>query len=276
MDVGKATETFIQRMHSKNWSKSTVDNYASQLRCFLNEFKSKPKAKEISANEIEKYLLSKVQVNTRKHARCAIQAFYTLVICQPMKLAHIPWPKKERKLPQPIDASDVQAMLKCCNNLKHKAIIALLYGCGLRVSEVINLKIENIDSKKNIINIIAGKGKKDRQVMLDASLLDLLRKYYIAYKPKEYLFNGQFDLQYSERSINQFLKKYAEAAGIKQHVHAHLLRHCFATHSLEQGTDIKLIQNLLGHNSIKTTLIYTHVSTALISKTTSPIAHLQL
>jgi site-specific recombinase XerD len=276
MDVGKAIELFIQRMDSKNWSKSTVQNYASQVRCFLTEFKNKPKAKEISANEIEKYLLTKVQVNTRKHARCGIQAFYTLVIFQPMKLAHIPWPKKERKLPQPIDASDVQALIKCCTNIKHKAIIALLYGCGLRVSEVINLKIADIDSKKNIINIIAGKGKKDRQVMLDASLLDLLRKYYIAYKPNEYLFNGQFEIKYSDRSINEFLKKYAKMAGIKTNVHAHLLRHCFATHSLEQGTDLRLIQNLLGHNSIKTTLIYTHVSTALISKTTSPLAHLQL
>jgi len=263
-------------MQSKNWSQSTIDNYASQVRCFLREFKSRDRARNITADEIEKYLLQKVQINTRKHARCGIQAFYKLAINQPMKLAHIPWPKKERKLPQPIDASDVQKLLKVCTNLKHKTIIALLYGCGLRVSEVINMKIKDIDSTKNIINIIAGKGKKDRQVMLAPELLSLLRKYYQAYRPKEYLFNGQFDLQYSDRSINEFLKKYAKLAGIRQNLHAHLLRHCFATHSLEQGTDISLIQKLLGHNSIKTTMIYTHVSTNIIANTHSPLSSLAL
>lgn len=276
MDIVQAEKIFVQRMQSKNWSKSTIENYTSQVRCFLRCFKNKDRARNITANEIEQYLLSVHQINTRKHARCGIQAFYTLVVNQPMKLAHIPWPKKERKLPQPLDANDVQAMLAVCSNLKHKAIIALLYGCGLRVSEVINLKITDIDSQKNIINIIAGKGKKDRQVMLDNSLLNLLRKYYMQYKPTDYLFNGQFDSKYSERSINQFLKKYASEAGVKQRVHAHLLRHCFATHSLEQGIDIRLIQKLLGHNNIKTTLIYTHVSTALISKTPSPISTLSL
>ncbi len=276
MDIVQAEKLFVQRMQSKNWSKSTIDNYASQVRCFLREFKARDRARNITADEIEKYLLQKVQINTRKHARCGIQAFYKLAINQPMKLAHIPWPKKERKLPQPIDASEVQKLLKVCTNLKHKTIIALLYGCGLRVSEVINLKIKDIDSTKNIINIIAGKGKKDRQVMLAPELLLLLRKYYQAYRPKEYLFNGQFDLQYSDRSINEFLKKYAKLAGIKQNLHAHLLRHCFATHSLEQGTDISLIQKLLGHNSIKTTMIYTHVSTNIIANTHSPLSSLAL
>lgn len=276
MDIVQANKIFVQRMQSKNWSDRTIKNYASQVNCFLQNFASRDRARNITANEIEQYLLTKVQVNTRKHARCGIQAFYKLVVSQPMKLQHIPWAKKEKKLPQPIDATEVQKLLQVCANAKHKAIIALLYGCGLRVSEVINLKIKDIDSVKNIITIIAGKGKKDRQVMLDASLLNLLRAYYKQYKPKEYLFNGQFDVQYSERSINEFLKKYAALAGIKQRIHAHLLRHCFATHSLEQGTDIRLIQNLLGHSSIKTTLIYTHVSSALIAKTPSPLAQLQL
>lgn len=276
MDIVQANKIFVQRMQSKNWSISTIKNYASQVNCFLQNFASRDRARNITANEIEQYLLTKVKVNTRNHARCGITAFYKLVINQPMKLAHIPFPKKEKKLPQPIDASDVQKLLQVCTNVKHKAIIALLYGCGLRVSEVINLKIADIDSTKNIINIIAAKGKKDRQVMLDASMLQLLRSYYKAYTPQLYLFNGQFEPQYSERSINQFLKKYAAMAGIKQRIHAHLLRHCFATHSLEQGTDIKIIQKLLGHNNIKTTEIYTHISTALIAKTTSPLAHLKL
>jgi integrase/recombinase XerD len=276
MDIVQAEKIFVQRMTSKNWAKSTCDNYASQVRVFLRTFKDRDRARNITADEIEQYLNNNAVINSRKHARCAIQAFYKLVVQQPMKLNHVPWPKKEKKLPQPIDISEVQLLIDACESLKHKAIICLLYGCGLRVSEVINLRITDIDSKRNVINIICGKGKKDRQVMLDASLLEILRNYYSTYKPKEYLFNGQCSLQYSERSINQFLKKYADKAKINKRVHAHLLRHCFATHSLEQGTDISRIQKLLGHNSIKTTLIYTHVSTALIANTVSPLARLNV
>lgn len=276
MDIVQAEKTFVQRMTSKNWSKSTMDNYASQVRCFLRQFQTRDRARNITASEIEQYLNERVAINTRKHARCAIQAFYSLAVNQPMKLQHIPWPKKDRKLPQPIEASDIKKMLDVCQNLKHKAIICLLYGCGLRVSEVINLKPDHIDSKAMVINIIAGKGKKDRIVMLDPGLLALLRKYYTTYQPKEHLFNGQFTNQYSERSINQFLKKYAKMAGVRGRIHAHLLRHSFATHALEAGTDISLIQKLLGHNSIKTTLIYTHVSRQTIANIKSPLAGVQL
>jgi len=277
MVVGKALEMFTLRMASKNLSESTVKNYYSQVNCFLSVFKHRPKAKEISAKEIEQYLLTKVQVNTRKHARCGIQAFYTLVICQPMKLQNIPWPKKEQKLVEYVTHGEALSLLRACSNIKHKAMIILMYGCGLRVSEVINLKPCHIDSSRMVINIIMGKGKKDRQVQLPESILILLRNYYKQYQPKGgYLFQGQFDPQYSERSINQFLKKYAELAGIKRNIHAHLLRHGYATSSLEMGTDIRIIQKLLGHNSIKTTLRYTHVSTTLISKTPSPLSHLVL
>jgi site-specific recombinase XerD len=274
MDIVQAEKIFVQRMQSKNWSACTIKNYSSQLRSFLFEFKHRDRARNITAQEIEVYLLQKVKINTRKYCRCAIQAFYKLCVNQPMKLSNIPWPKKEQKLPQPIEASDIQKILSVCHNLKHRAIICLLYGCGLRISEVINLKPEHIDSQNMIINIISGKGKKDRLVMLPYSTLFLLRQYFKSYKPKNYLFNGQFDDKYSQRSINQFLQTYAEKAGIKQHIHAHLLRHSFATHALEQGTDIRYVQKLLGHNNIKTTTIYTHVSKKAISNIKSPLDNL--
>ncbi len=273
MNTVKLEELFIQRMSSCNWSKSTVENYASQVHRFLQQFKNRERAKEISADDIEKYLLQKSVVNSRKHARCAIQAFYKLVVNQPMKLSNIPWPKGEKKLPQPLDVSDIKKILSVCDNLKHRSIIMLLYGCGLRVGEVINLKPNDIDSKRMVINIIAGKGKKDRQVMLPESLLFMLRQYFKTYRPKEYLFNGQNqNAQYTARSINEFLKTYAAKAGVKERLYAHLLRHCFATHLLEAGTDISVIQKLLGHNHLKTTQIYTHVSTSLISKVNSPLS----
>lgn len=152
----------------------------------------------------------------------------------------------------------------------------LMYGSGLRVGEVINLKPQHIDSQRMIINIIQGKGKKDRVVQLDEMLLKELRIYYTQYKPVKYLFNGQLTEQYTQRSINQFLKTYAAKAGIKRNIHAHLLRHSYATSSLEMGTDIRIIQKLLGHNSIKTTLRYTHVSTSLIQRTPSPLSQLSI
>lgn len=273
MDIVKAEQVFLQKMQSKNWSKNTIENYACQVRIFLREFQDKPRAKEISANEIEQYLLTKVKINTRNHARCGINAFYKWVVNQPEKLKFIPYPKKEQRLIEYITANEVQKMISVCNNLKHKTIIVLTFSCGLRVSEVINLKPAHIDSNRNLINIICGKGKKDRQVQLPIQLLELLRNYWKEYKPKgEYLFEGQFEPKYSERSINQFLKKYAQLAGIKRNIHCHLLRHGFATESLEMGTDLRLIQKLLGHNSIKTTLKYTHVSSNLIAKTPSPIS----
>lgn len=276
MDIVQAEKIFVQKMQSKNRSMKTIKNYASQVRIFLRAFKERDRARNITANEIEKYLLEKVNINSRKHARCGINAFYLLVINQPEKLRFIPWPKKEQKLIQFLDMCEVQRLINVCSNIKHKAIICLLYGCGLRVGEVINLRINDIDSSRMIINIFCGKGKKDRIVQLDAGLLTLLRDYYKKYLPKIFLFNGQFEPQYSERSINQFLKKYARIAGIKRNIHAHLLRHSFATSSLEMGTDIRIIQKLLGHNSIKTTLRYTHVSASLISKTPSPLNNIQL
>jgi integrase/recombinase XerD len=277
MDIVQAEDLFVQKMISKNWSNATIKNYASQIRLFLNEYKERDRARNITSTEIEQYLLSKIQINTRNHSRCAINAFYKLVINQPEKLRFIPYPKKEQKLVEYITAEEVQRIISVCDNLKHKTIIVLTFSCGLRVSEVLNLRPKDIDSSRMLINIIQSKGRKDRQVQLPQSLLELLRLYWKEYNPKGgYLFEGQFEPKYSEKSINQFLKKYAKLASIKRNIHCHLLRHGFATESLEMGTDIRLIQKLLGHNSIKTTLRYTHVSSNLIAKTPSPINLLKL
>ena len=171
-----------------------------------------------------------------------------------------------KKLPKVVDGEFIKNQLFKIENLKHKAILTLTYSVGLRVSEIVNLKIEDVDSKRMLIHIKNAKGRKDRLVPLSPTVLNLLREYYIDYKPKEYLFNGQNSNRYSIGSCQKIYKKYIEESG-----HIHTLRHSCATNLLENGTDLKLIQKILGHSNVKTTEIYTHVSNQMLSKINLPI-----
>lgn len=193
-----------------------------------------------------------------------------------MKFKYIEYPKSDKKLPIVLSVEEIQKMFSVCENTKHKVILALLYSCGLRVSELINLKWENIDRSRMVINIIQAKGKKDRQVMLTPQLIPLLEKYWAEYRSKEYVLNGQFGIQYSDRSVGEVVKQLASKAGINKRVYTHLMRHCSFTHMVENGTDINLIQKLAGHSSVKTTSIYTHISHNLISKIQSPLSNIVL
>ena len=201
----------------------------------------------------------------------SLKLFYKFTIKQPLKLKNIEYPRSEKKLPIVLSQNEIQRMFDVCDNLKHKVILGILYSCGLRVGELINLKWSHIDRSRMVINVVGGKGAKDRQVMLSETILRLLEKYYYEYRPKEYVLNGQFDLQYSERSVGQVVKQLARKAGIKKQVWTHLIRHCSFTHMVEQGVDINLIQRIAGHNSPKTTAIYTHISDSIVSKIYSPI-----
>ncbi|AZI26088.1 hypothetical protein EA772_12320 [Pedobacter sp. G11] len=174
-------------------------------------------------------------------------------------------------LPKYLNKEEVKRILSVVTNSKHKAILSILYGCGLRLSELINLKIEDVDSKNEVITIRQAKGKKDRQVMLPKSLLPLLREYFEIHLPKIYLFEGQSQAQYSPRSVQSILQQAAVLANINKVVSPHMLRHSFATHLLENGADIRYIQKLLGHNSLTTTQIYTHVTDVAKSKVLSPL-----
>lgn len=192
------------------------------------------------------------------------------------KFKYIPYARKDNKLPIVLSVEEIQKMFSVCQNTKHKVILALLYSCGLRVSELINLKWVNIDRSRMIINILKAKGNKDRQVMLTPQLIPLLEKYWKEYHPKEYVLNGQIELQYTDRSVGQVVKQLSTKAGLNKRVYTHLLRHCSFTHMVENGTDINLIQKLAGHSSVKTTSIYTHISHNLISKIQSPLSNIKL
>lgn len=257
-------------------SSATRNNYRSSVWLFLNHFKNELEPKAISNEKIKLWLLEAQTINTRKQRLCAINSFYKLTVGMPSKITSIPYPKSEKKLPIVLSQDEVQAMFTACENLKHKVILALLYSCGLRVSELINLQWANLDRSRGIINIINGKGKKDRQVMLSADLLPLLEKYYLQYKPKPYVLQGQFSEQYSATSVGQVIKQLGKKAGIKKRVWTHQMRHNCFTHMVENGTDINLIQKLAGHSNVKTTMMYTHISDALISKIKSPLSNMSI
>lgn len=267
MNIGKYVQRYSEDLKLKNYSENTIENYCSQVRCFLEHFNSvATKPSEISEKQIKSWLLEAKSINGRKHRISAVKLFYKLTGKQPLKFRHIEYPRSERKLPQIINKDFLLEQISKIENLKHKAIIMIAYSAGLRVSEVCNLLISDIDSQNKIIHIRQAKGKKDRIVPLSENVLQTLREYYKQYKPTEHLFNGQFQNRYSERSCNQIVKKY-----IGENYHFHLLRHSNATALLEVGTDISIIQKLLGHNSPKTTQIYTHVSTQLVSRVNTPI-----
>lgn len=267
MNIGKYIEMYSNDLRLKNYSESTIKNYCSQIESFLRYFEPKAnKPSEISESNIKKWLLETGNINSRKHRLSALKLFYSLTGKQPLKLRHIEYPRAEHHIPQVIDGDYIRSRVARIDNTKHKAIIMLAYSVGLRVSEVLNLKITDIDSARMIINIRQAKGKKDRVVPLSANVLDALRIYYKEYKPKDYLFNGQFDLRYSAVSCNQIIKKYL---GSKYHFH--LLRHSCFTSLLEGGTDLRVIQKIAGHKSSRTTEIYTHVSNALLNKVNLPI-----
>ncbi len=176
------------------------------------------------------------------------------------KFYYLDRPKREKTLPEVLTKQEVKLMIDKTENIKHKCLIMLIYSAGLRVSEAINLKVEDIDSERGVIKIIQGKGKKDRISLLSKELLIHLREYYKLYQPSKYLFTGINNGSYSASSVLKIVKNAAKKAKINKHVTTHTLRHSFATHLLEQGTDLRYIQNLLGHASSKTTEIYTHIT----------------
>lgn len=277
MNIPKYLELYRKDLVLLGYAETSIENYVSQVNCFLLYFDSTfTEPQKINENSIKEWLLESKSINGRKHRISALKLFYRLTVKQPMKFKYIEYPRAEKKLPIVLSKDEVQRMFDVCDNLKHKTILALLYSCGLRVSELINLKWQHIDRSRGVINILAGKGKKDRQVPLAPELVPLLEKYWLQYKSITYVLNGQFRDQYSEKSVGEVVKQLATKAGIKKKVWTHLIRHCSFTHMVEQGTDINIIQRVAGHSSPKTTAIYTHISDAIISKVYSPIAKIQL
>lgn len=278
MEIPNNIKRLRNYMEYKKYAKNSIDLYCSCLAKFLSVHSVKySEPVKVPASAIIQYLSSFKEANTHKANLSAIKLFYEKCLNQNCKFDKIEYPRSARKLPIVLSVDEIQRMFNVCENKKHKVILALLYSCSLRVSELINLKWIHIDRSRMIINIIQAKGNKDRQVGLNDKLITLLTEYYREYKSKEYVLNGQFSLQYSERSVGEVIKQLAIKAKIdNKRIYTHLMRHTSATHMVENGIDINLIQKLLGHNNVKTTNAYLHVSHNHISKIQSPISQIQL
>lgn len=257
-------EAYFLLLHRKRYSESTIKVYVHYFGEFINHFPDLH-IEEITEGHIRQYQdylvnIKKVSSSTQNQAINAIKFYYEKVLRGDRKTYYIDRPRKERKLPDVLSKEEVGKMITSTKNLKHKCIIVLIYSCGLRRGEAISLKIQDIDSGRGLIKIVGAKGKKDRYVQLPTKILPLLRDYYSQYKPKIWLFEGQTGGQYSAGSILKIVKHAGILAGLAKRVYPHILRHSFATHNLEQGVDLRYIQEWLGHDSIKTTQRYTHIT----------------
>lgn len=278
--MDKKIEIFIQLLQVKRYSISTIETYVNAFRQYLLYFNGMD-VDNFQEKQIEKYINHQVTVNKisssyQKQLVAAIKIWHNQVLNKKMNLNYLYPDRNEFKIPPVFSQTDIKKLLDACTNLKHKAILATVYSCGLRLSEVIELKIKHIDSQSMTVIIKQGKGKRDRVVVLSEKLLNLLRQYFLEFKPKIYLFEGFNGGKYAKRSVQLILKKALKEANIKKEGSVHTLRHSYATHLIEQGTDIRFVQELLGHKSIKTTMIYTHLTDPAKRKIKSPLDSLEI
>ncbi len=268
-------EKYERWLNNKRYSQSTIKTYTQALRSFL-KFHAQKQIHEICNDDIVEYntkyiLRHNLSATYQNQVVNAIKLFFSKIEGTKIQIEQIERPKRAKLLPNVLSKEEVKMILNALVNTKHIAMLSLIYSCGLRRSELINLKPTDIDSNRKIIIIRQGKGRKDRIAPLSEKIIDMLRQYYKGYKPQVWLFEGQIKgTKYDERSLATVLKQALAKTNIKKPVSLHWLRHSYATHLLEAGTDLRYIQEILGHQSSKTTEIYTHVSTKNIQNIKSP------
>jgi integrase/recombinase XerD len=266
---------YLEKLIRKRYSQNTIKTYVTYMRSFLEEFRDR-ELDTITTQEINDYILKLIRTKgispSQQNQRInAIKFYYEKVVGLDKQLYYLERPKKSRELPKVLSEQEVLAILNSIQNLKHKSIIATIYSAGLRRSELINLRKQDIHFDRKLIFIKGAKGKKDRTSVLADSLSVSLKSYLQEFKPNYWLFEGVNRNQYSATSIAKVLQRGAKNAGVEKKVTPHMLRHSFATHLLEHGVDIRYIQTILGHSSSKTTEIYTHVSKKSLAKIKSPL-----
>jgi len=280
-ETANLLEQFSDYMKTKRYSSNTIITYVECLRIFLNHHKQKHFL-EIDNSDVvifnRDYILKyRLSIAYQGQFINAIKLFYEKIPLKRLKIECLERPRTGALLPKVLSKEDVSKLLASSKNIKHKAILSFIYACGLRRSELLNMLPTDIDSNRNVVNIRHAKGNKDRIVPLSEKILILLRDYFKQYRPKKWLFEGQIaGTQYTETSLNKIFQSAKQRAGITMPCTLHTLRHSYATHLLEAGTDIRYIQALLGHKHSKTTEIYTHVTTKSIQKIKSPFDDLEM
>ncbi len=275
-DYISCPDAYLEKMKLRNYSINTIRTYHGMLLRYLNSFKSNIEIINTFAEaEINQYHREMVQskkyaFSTINQSLNAIKYYYNEILEKGLEPEYIERPRKNRDLPKVLTKEEVRDVINAIQNLKHRSIVFLSYSSGLRIGEIIELKIEDLDFERRMIHVRDAKGRKDRYTILSDKMAVMLKKYLRNYRPKEYLFEGQYGGKYSPTSTNKFWKRALKAAQVKFDYTFHSLRHSFATHLLENGTDIRYIQQLLGHSSSRTTEIYTHVSKKYVSNIKSP------
>ena len=268
-------QRMLEDLRIRNYAPTTVECYVRSVSDFAKHFDKSPD--QLGAEEIRTWQLfllneKRVRLSTYIQAVCALRFFYRNTLHRRIDIDRIPLPRYEKKLPVILSKDEVKALLEAPNNIKHRAMLATMYGAGLRVSEVANLKVSDLDRQRRVIWVRGGKGHKDRQVMLAEPLRDLLAAYWRWKRPNEWLFPGAVpDRPITTGSVFRACRKAARTAGISKPIHPHSLRHAFATHLLDEGVNLLVIQTLLGHAHLKTTARYLHLSDTMVRSTTSPL-----
>ncbi len=272
-------ENYLTQLQLENKSRRTIEVYTGFISQFLANFSGR-KPEEISDEMIREYIYDH-RINKgysesyQNQLVSSIRSFYRTQYHREFAEGVLPRPKKSKYLPKVIPREDIQRMIDCCRNQKHKMIILMLYGFGLRLNELVSLRIRQINFDRRHLIVIEGKGRKDRILPIPKIVIPDIKKYLRSYLPRDYFIEGQYGGAYTGSSIQKVVKSLAKEAGIKIKVTPHILRHCYATHLLERGTDLRYIQNLLGHKSSKTTEIYTHVSMGKLTELSNPLEDLK-
>jgi integrase/recombinase XerD len=271
-------QRMLEDLRIRNYASSTVECYVRAVAEFAKHFNKPPD--QLGPEEIRSWQLfllneKRVKLSTYIQAVCGLRFFYRNTLNRKIEIDRIPLPRYEKKLPVILSKAEVKALLEAPKNLGHRAILATLYGAGLRVSEATNLKVCDLDRDRKVIWVRGGKGHKDRQVMLADPLREVLAAYWRWKRPTDWLFPGdKADCPLSTKTVFGTCRKAARLAGITKPVHPHSLRHAFATHLLDDGVNLLVIQTLLGHSNLKTTARYLHVSDSTVRSTRSPLERL--
>lgn len=278
--MGKLQEQMKSDLLLKRYSPHTTHAYLQCIRNFAKHFMRSPA--EMGETEVRQFILHlarerKVSASVHTTHVTALKFLYRITLRRPEVVQHLPYPKRPKTLPEVLTMQEVLALFQAIKSATYKAILALAYGAGLRISEVCTLKPTDIDSQRMRIHVRRGKGNRDRYVLLGETMLTLLREYYQKARRKgDYLFPGQKpQTPLTPAAIRKVLKKVAAQAGLSKKITPHTLRHSFATHLLETGYDLRVVQTLLGHASIQTTQRYTHITDRLLSLTRSPLDLIQ-